>query len=392
MNNKSLQPRSSQTKNLATHSKKTPQPTHTRATGPVPKRWLQQPLLPRLTRRPYSTHSYFQQRMTGDGATQDVATVSTPVLQSNPRQTSQPESQLSDGQDLCANSNGRAFVELHDTALHGYRGCLIDHASKINGRSPRHGALVASRTSHEPLALSEPLSPGSTVENTEEEHEAAVELCLSSHILFATRYNDGLPYDRAHEYCEERPSQRIYTMAHKHPEDLGVVGAASVVFEKQNEYNSVHSRGKTRGDLDLSASRTEDVHFSHTNIQPNILGEPASAGTCLEGSETYDIVPEFPLLNSMPEPVRSIAQPLASSSTPFAPEGKYIGEEGTRATTSDQNLDRTPEPGCTENRLSQVMKSKGAVLRLHEIWCPVPGSWDEAVALSENTPRRTVQY
>jgi hypothetical protein len=181
-------------------------------------------------------------------------------------------------------------------------------------------------------------------------------------------------------------------MARKHPKNLGVVDAAAVVFENQNKYNSVRPRGKTRRDLDSSASHTEDGHFSHTNIQSNIHGEPASAETCLEGSGTYDILPEFPLLNSMPEPVRSVAQTLGSSSTPFAPAGKYIDEEGTRATTSNQNLDKKPEPGYADIRLSQVMKSKGAFLRLHEIWCPVPGSWDEAVALSESTPRRTAQY
>jgi hypothetical protein len=368
------------------------QPFHHRSTGPVSERWLQQPLLPRLTRRPYSTHRYFQQRMTGDGATQDVAPVPTPVPQSNPRQTSQPESQLSDGQDLCANSNGRAFVEVHDTALHEYRECLINLASKSNDRSPHHDALVASRTAHEPLALSESLSPGSTVENTEEEHEAAVELCLSSHRLSsATRCNDALPYDRVYECCEERPSKRICTMARKHPEDLGVVDAAAVAFENQNEYNSVRPRGDTRRDLDSSASHTEDDHFSHTNIQPNILGEPASAETYLEWSETYGILPQFPLLNSMPEPVRSVVQPLASSSTPFAPAEKYVGEERTRAITSDQDLEKEPEPGCADIRLSQVTKSKGAFLRLHEIWCPVPGSWDEAVALSEDTLKRTAQ-
>jgi hypothetical protein len=181
-------------------------------------------------------------------------------------------------------------------------------------------------------------------------------------------------------------------MARKLPEDLGFGDAAAVLFENQNGYNFVRPRGKIRRDLDSSASHTEDGHFSHTNIQPNILVEPPSAETCLEGSETYDILPEFPLLNSMPEPVRSVAQTLGSSSTPFAPAGKYIGEERIRATTADQNLDREPVPGCADIRLSQVMKSKGAFLRLHEIWCPVPGSWDEAVALSEDTPRRTAQY
>ena len=274
--------------------------------------------------------------MTRDSATQDVATVPTSVPQSNPRQTSQPESQLSDGQDFCANSNGRAFVEVYDNALYRYRGCLIDHTSKSNNRSPRHDALVASRTAYEPLALSEPLSPGSTVENTEEEYEAAVELCLSSHrSLSTTRCDDALPYDRVHECCEERSSKRICTMARKHPKDLGVVDAAAVVFENQNKYNSVRPRRKTRRDLDSSASHTEDGHFSHTNIQSNIYREPASAETCLKGSETYDILPEFPLLNSIPEPIRSAAQPLASLSTLFAPKGKYIGEERTRVTTSD---------------------------------------------------------
>jgi hypothetical protein len=368
------------------------QPFHRRSTGPVSERWLQQPLMPRLTRRPYSTHRYFQQRMTGDGATQDVATVPTPALQSNPRQTSQPESQFSGGQEFCANSNGRTIVEVHDTALHGYRERPIDLASKSIDRSPHHDAIVASRTAYEPLALLESLSPGSTVENTEEEYEAAVELCLSSHRLSsATRCNDTLPCNRVHECSEERPSKHICTMARKHSEELVAVEAAAVVLENQNEYNSIRPRGDTRRDLNSSVSHNEGNHLSHTDIQPDILGEPASAKACLEGSETHDILPQFPHLNSMPEPVRSVVQPLASSSIPFASVGKDVGGEKTRIMTSDQNLENKPDPGCADLRLSQVMKGKGGFLGLHQIWCPVPGSWDDAVAFSRDTLKRTAQ-
>ena len=143
--------------------------------------------------------------------------------------------------------------------------------------------------------------------------------------------------------------------------------------------------------MDLSASCTEDVRFSHTNIQLNIFGEPASAETCLEGSETHDIIPRFPHLNSMPKPLRSVVQPLASSLILFASVGKDVGEEKTRIMTSDQNLGNKPDPGCADLRLSQVMKGEGAFLGLHQIWCPVPGSWDEAVALSRNTLKRAAQ-
>jgi hypothetical protein len=387
-----LRPQSTLAEDTTTVSGESSQPFHHRSTGPVPERWLQLPLLPRLTRRPYSTHRYFQQRMTGDGATQDVATVPTPVPQSNPRETSQPESQLSDGQDSCEDSNGGAFVEAHDTALHGYRECPIDLASKSISRHPRHDALVASRTAHERPVLSEHLSPGSTVENTEEEYEAAVELCLSSHRLSsATRCNDNLLYNRIHERSEERSSKRICTMAREHSEELGAIEAAAVMFENQNQYNFVRSRGKTRGGLDSSVSHTEDNQFSHTDIEPDIHGESASAKACLEGRKTHDIRSGFLHLDSTSEPVRSVVQSHTSSSKPFVSMGKRVGEEELGTSTPDHGLENKTDLECADSMLSQVMKGKGAFLGLHQIWCPVPNSWDEAVALSRNTLKRAAQ-
>jgi hypothetical protein len=89
---RNLRSRLTRTEYMITVPRGTPQLNHNRVTGPVSERWLHRTLLPRLSRRPYGTHRYFQQRMAAEGATQDMATVPTPAPQLNPHQTPQPES------------------------------------------------------------------------------------------------------------------------------------------------------------------------------------------------------------------------------------------------------------------------------------------------------------
>jgi hypothetical protein len=178
---KKLQPRLTRADDITTTPRRTPQFIHNRATGPVSEQWLQQTLLPRLSRRPYDTHRYFQRQMMAYAATEDMATVPAPAPQLNSRRTSQPEPQLSGCQELRANLNERVFAEDYSTTLHCYRRCLVDLASETLDRPPHQGTPMVSRTKYAPLALLGPLSPGSTVKNTEEEHETAIELCLSSY-------------------------------------------------------------------------------------------------------------------------------------------------------------------------------------------------------------------
>jgi hypothetical protein len=382
---------------MTTLPKAMPQLTHSRATGPVSERWLRQTLLPRLSRRPYGTHLYFQQRMTVDGAIQDMSTDPTPARQLNPRQTSQSEFQLFECQEFHTNSNERALAESCDTVLHEYRERLIDLASESLDRPPHQGTPVVSKTTYVPPALLESLSPGSTVENTEEEYNAAIELCLSSHSLYSVkRRNNSLPCDRAHERSDERSSKRICTIgvARKHSEELGAIETTAFECEDQDESNSVRPRKSTSRELRLSVSYAEDRAFSHTEISPDVLAKPASAKACLGGSEAHgknDMLPRFRPLNSMPKPARSVVQTLASSSILPSSVEKDAGEGEIRPITSDQNLKNSPDLQCAYIRLSQVTKSKGTFLGLHQIWCPVPGTWDDAVAFSKDLLKRTAQ-
>jgi hypothetical protein len=68
--------------------------------------------------------------------------------------------------------------------------------------------------------------------------------------------------------------------------------------------------------------------------------------------------------------------------------GKRVSEEELGTSTPDYSLENKTDLECADSMLSQVMKGKGAFLGLHQIWCPVPNSWDEAVALSRNTLKR----
>jgi hypothetical protein len=393
---RNLRSRLTRTEYMITVPRGTPQLNHNRVTGPVSERWLHRTLLPRLSRRPYGTHRYFQQRMAAEGATQDMATVPTPAPQLNPHQTPQPESQLSGCQEFCANSNERALTEGCGTALHEYQERLIGLASKSLDRPHHQDTPVVSRTTYVPLALLEPLSPTSTIENTEEEYEAAVELCLSSHSLSSVkRRNDTLPGDRIHKRFDGRSSKRIRTIgvARKDPEELGAVEATAVGFEDQDEFNSVRPRKSTSGELELSESHTEDHHFSQIDTPPDTFAKPASAKACLEGSEAHGedyILPRFRPLYSMSDPVHSIIQTLARSSIPPSSVRKDTSEEKIRPVTFDQNSKNKPDPQCADIRLSQVIKGRGTFLDPHQILCPVPGSWEDAVAFSEDT-RRTAQ-
>jgi len=380
---------------MSTDSSGTPQPTHTRATGPVSELWLQQILLPRLTRRPYGTHRYFQQRMTADGARKGVATVVGPVPQSNPRRISRSEHQLSDYQEFCTNLNQRAFAKDDSTALHGYRKRLLDLTSESLERPLLQGTPELSGTTYVPLGLSASLSPGSTVENTEEEHQAAIELCLSSRSVSSVeRRNDRFSYGCTHEYFDERSSKRICTtgLARKDSEGLGVVEATAIAFENHDEPDIVRSCESTSRRPRLSALHSEDHDYSHIDALPSFLTKLASAKAYYEESEQHGSdgnLPQFCPLSSVSGPVGSVVQTFASMPSSYM--GKDTGEGKAGPMTSGQDLQNTPDSQCMNIKISQAIKCKGAFLGPHQVWCAVPGSWEDAVACSENMRMETAQ-
>jgi hypothetical protein len=386
-----LRPRLTQMDNTTTAPRRTPLVTHSRATGPVSEEWLQQNLLPRLSRRPYSTHRYFQQRMNADATTEAMAIAPAPVPRPNPQKTFQPVPQLSDCQDFCANLNKRALAGDNSTALHEYRKRLTDLTSESLRWPPPQASTVASGTTYLPSALSEHLSPGSTVENTEEEHKAAVELCFSSRRLSSVKKRDNnLPYGCSDERSDERSSKRICStsVARRHSEELGGVVATAVEFENQDEINFVRPHESPS----RSSFHTEDHHSSHTDASPGCLVKSASAEAHFEESEQHgqnNVVPGLRLLSFISEPIDFVVQTLTNSPLPSSCMRKSIGEGKpdqweTRPMTSDQTLEKRPNSQCTDIRLSQVIKCKGAFLDPHQIWCHVPGSWEDAIAFSED--------
>ncbi|GAB7335651.1 hypothetical protein MBLNU13_g07966t1 [Cladosporium sp. NU13] len=307
--------------------------------------------------------------MTADRLKGAAATVLAPVPQSNLRRISQSEPQLSDCQEFRTNSNEEQFAEAASTALPEYRNRLLNLAFESLERPPLQGTLESSGPTYLPFTLLEPPSPGSTVENTEEEHEAAVELCLRSRNLSsAKRRKNTFTCDGIHERSDEHCSKRFRTIA----------GARRIP--------------QASGPVIANAVGSEDrIDFPHINILQNFLAKPTSAKTCLEDSEAREVLPRFRPLNSTSGPVCSVVQSLTSSSIPFASVGKDVGKEETRVVTSDQDLQNKAVPGCADFRLSQVTKGKGALLGLHQIWCPVPGSWEDAVTCSRDMIKRTAQ-
>jgi hypothetical protein len=326
-----------------------------------------------------------------------MATLPAPIPQLRPRQFSQSESRSSNCQEVCTNLNGRAFAEDDSTALHEYRKRSLDLASESHERSPLQGTPELSRTTYVPLAVSEPFSPGSTVENTEEEHKAAIEFCLSLRSISSVeRHDDGSPHGFTHERSDERSSERICTtgLARKHSEKLGGVEATVIECEHEDEPDPVHPCEITSRTPKLSALHTEDHDSSQTDTLPGSPAKFASAKTYLEESEQYGSngnLPPFRLLNSVSGSVDSVIQTLASTSMRSSYTGKDTSDWKTRPMTLDQDLENEPDSQCADIRLSQAIKCNGAFLDPHQMWCPVPGNWEDAVAFSEDMQRRTAQ-
>lgn len=143
-----------------------------------------------------------------------------------------------------------------------------------------------------PPALLEPLLPRSTIENTEEEYNATIELCLSSQSLSSTkRRNNSLPCDCTHESSDERPLKRICTIgiACKHLEELSAIETTAFKSKDENESNSIRLRKRTSRELRSSVSYAEYRVFSHTNMSPDILTGPALAKLGLRRSKARGI-------------------------------------------------------------------------------------------------------
>jgi hypothetical protein len=182
-----LRPRSTGIDDMMAVPRATSLPTQTRATGPVSELWLQQNLLPRLSRRPYETHHYFQQRMTTDASPEDIPTGTTHTTQPESDRTSELPSQLSNGGKIRVSPREESYVGNTSTALHEYQQRLMVCASGSFKKPPPQDTLVESQTQIVPRTLFEARSPGSTVQDTEEEHKAAVELCLGSYRSSSTK-------------------------------------------------------------------------------------------------------------------------------------------------------------------------------------------------------------
>lgn len=218
-----LRPRSTEIDDMMARSRATPLP-QPEPIGPVSERWLRQNLLPRLSRRPYETPHYFQQRMTTDAFTEDISTVPAHTTQSGSGRILELPSQLSDGEKICVSLNKGASVGNTSTALYEHRQHLMNPASEDSKKSPLQDAPVAFQTQNVSQILFEAPSPGSTVRDTEEEHKAAVKLCLGSYCSSPAKKRKA---SSAHERSYKCSRKRVCSidLARAYSGELGAIDA-----------------------------------------------------------------------------------------------------------------------------------------------------------------------
>ena len=373
-----------------THSMTTPhlmghyQVTHTSATGPVSERWLEKPLFPRVSRRPYHTHRYFQQRMTSDGATKNLFTLPAIGPCPKPHQASEPVPQVS----VCWNSSiahdEEAPTKDASTTLRDARKRPIDLVSENLETPLLKVAQVALQATHVPQTSFESLSPGSTIEDTEEDYKAGVKLCLGSyHSSSAKTRNDITPC--GHPY--ETPSKRIQpiSVVCKSSEELKTVNPTDVKIGMQGQATFVrpHERPLRKDWSSVSCNR--DQHSSHAVTLPGSLLEVASSEVDNGKDEQHEArnIAGSRLSHFAPDSIGSAISTLVGP--PISPS--FMSEDAVereiRSMNSDQSLEKMFSSRCIDIKLSQVVKSKGAFLGPRQLWCHVPSSWEDAVILHD---------
>ena len=348
-----LQPRSTETEDLAAAPRALIQHTQQRATGPVSERWLQQSLLPRLSRRPYETIRYFQQRMTTDAVnmgapTQDIATELARIPHPGPGRPSRFASNSGIGERL-----GETNI-----ALHEYQEHPISPVAASLKSPPLHDTLTTSRNASMHQTESYAISPGSTIQNTEEEHMAAIELCLSSnHPSSANKRNE--PFVREHFPASLSKRTHNIDIAHEHTENFGAV---------DENARGGRSHGLSRlNDHDENTFGMPIFSASHVAAEHNHLKACVSAGC-------------RPFV-STPRPFRCAVHTLPNPAMPSFHSRPSVDQAEPQPSRANRHLERSLESGCWDIELSQVVRYKDAFLSTGQLWCHVPGCWEDAVEL-----------
>ena len=89
--------------------------------GPVSQYWLERPLLPRLSRRPYSEHLYFQQRMAIGSGSEEFPASEPPLPQPGCSGVSGPVPLLLACREIGSGLSERAPAKEMSTTLQIYR-------------------------------------------------------------------------------------------------------------------------------------------------------------------------------------------------------------------------------------------------------------------------------
>lgn len=252
---------------------------------------------------------------------------------------------------------GKTYEETN-IALHEYREHLISPVAASLNSLPLQDTLIASRTATMHQTEPDILSPGSTVQDTEEEHMAALELCLgSNHPSSAKKRNEP----SVHEHFPASPSTRIHSIDIPHgcTENFGTVNTNASGCGSHGHSRSINQDESTFGGPNFSAS--------HAAAERNHLKACVSAGC-------------RPFI-STPRTFRCAVHTLPSSAMPSFHLRPSIDQAKPQPSKANRHLKRTLEARCWDIELSQVVRYKDAFLSTGQLWCHVPGCWEDAVEL-----------
>jgi hypothetical protein len=255
-------------------------------------------------------------------------------------------------------------------------------------KPPPQDTLVESQTQIVPRTLFEARSPGSTVQDTEEEHKAAVELCLGSYRSSSTKKRKE---SSAHENSSTGFSKRICTIdtSRAYLEDLDAVYTNSSDCENHGKFSAANSHESALEGFEVSESytRSEGNHFSQTSPGPILSTKSVDARSNVRRRCETDRVPAKRRLSRCTPQPSTCALQVANQSMPSSFLGSNADVTKHQPLKLDKGLKEMLESRYRDIEISQVIKYRGAFLSTGQIWCRVPGSWEDAVVLSNQ--RRT---